>query len=177
MLNLTKKKGVCLLFVNYKQTQQTAALRRGSSPFLPPTRINILAVAQKGEGGKKGKQFTHNYHSGMSRLPADVCLYYNGGQGAGPPLTKTRCVSHNHNTAREHAVRRTGTCTCPRPPFSLSLSCWRELAWSFGRGRGGAGGRKQENPLDKHAIRPYSVSAVRQTCSESRCSEEREVPA
>lgn len=126
-----KKVSVSLLLIIRKRNKQR---RCSSSPFLPPTSINILAVAQKekggrGGGGKKGKQFTHNYHSGVSRLPADVCLYYNGGW---PPLTKIRCVSHNHNTARVHALRRarTGTCTCTgSPPIP---TCWRELARSWG---------------------------------------------
>lgn len=36
--------------------------------------------------------------------------------------------------------------------------------------------KKKKISTVKHAIRPYFISRVRQTCSESRCLEEREVP-
>lgn len=68
-----KSKGVS--FVNYTQCYKQSC---SFEPFLSST---IHKYFGSGTKRKKRKQFTHNYHSGMSRLPADVCLDYNGSRG------------------------------------------------------------------------------------------------
>lgn len=100
-----KSKGVS--FVNYTQCYKQSC---SFQPFLSSTSHKYFGSGTKKE--EKKKQFTHNYHSGMSGLPADVCFDYNGSRGRAS-LTQTRCVSYNHNRAVKHWAR----CKAHRSPL------------------------------------------------------------
>lgn len=96
---------VSLLLIIHNATNSRVRL----SSFFPQPSINILAVVQK---ERKKNKFTHNYHSGMSRLPADVCLDYNGSRGRASPNPDKMCFLQSQRSGK-HAER----CKAHRSPL------------------------------------------------------------